>query len=348
MSYSHGDAFTINGSGYGTRSVDLDIFDDCSGADIEDIWPGVVAGGYGLTYQTVAGAGRSVALPHTHVTQYMAGNASTDSGYGMVFHDVTFSGTKKVFACLYRRHDPNWVFGSSCNATPDTLNDNNHKFFGYSSSGSVLGVPNWYNDCVGNQKCSINSSHTNGLTSVDGLGALSLDSEVTGGSGASDQDPWLATNWPKWEYRFSGASSGATVKFLINNGSIYNSSAENTDDEAGNTRRIWLGSWTRVRNSNCWTFLGDVVLVGGADAWKRVMLANNATYANATITEFQPLTSWANTAIQGTINQGRLPDGNAWLFVFDENDAEIDSVAVTLGAGGFPASTATLMPQIAL
>jgi hypothetical protein len=67
------------------------------------------------------------------------------------------------------------------------------------------------------------------------------------------------------------------------------------------------------------------------DTLSRVMLANNAVYASATIVEPQIPSAWSTNEITVTVNQGALPNGTAYLFVFDsDNDANATGYPVTL------------------
>ncbi len=52
----------------------------------------------------------------------------------------------------------------------------------------------------------------------------------------------------------------------------------------------------------------------------RLEIGNNATYANCTLREIQPWTSWADNQIQFKFNKGGLSSGTNYLFVIDENN----------------------------
>ena len=62
------------------------------------------------------------------------------------------------------------------------------------------------------------------------------------------------------------------------------------------------------------------------------MLANNATYTSATIIEPQIPTAWADGSITVTVNQGALPDGDAFLFVFDSENEMSGAFGVRLNS----------------
>jgi len=75
----------------------------------------------------------------------------------------------------------------------------------------------------------------------------------------------------------------------------------------------------------------------------RVMMCNGiGTYASATICEPQiPHTTWNDTTIQITVNQGAIPNGTAYLFVFDS-----DNVANAIGYSVVLGGTDTTPPAI--
>lgn len=77
-------------------------------------------------------------------------------------------------------------------------------------------------------------------------------------------------------------------------------------------------------------FLAGVVLVVGLDAFKRVMLADDASYESSSIVEYQGIVSWDDT-ISIRVNRGMLPAGTAHVHVFDENDASTYAGTLTLG-----------------
>lgn len=323
----HGAAHTINGSGYGTRSVNLDNFDQCTGSSPGDLWNDYIEWAYSSGFH-------SVPMPHSKATKYAIAQAlDANLSNRWLSHNVSgLSGTKKIFACAYRRVDPNWGFGASCDGTPNPDDDNNFKYFGVSAGGSWFANPYWYHDQT-QQKCNINATWGDNFFSSGSLGDMPGQVGSSGGSGAQAEDPWF--NWVKFEYRITLHASAGTLKYLLNNVQQTSQTGINSDDAGGTTRAVWIGGYSRQRDgSNDWDYMADIAMVVGPDAWKRVMLANHATYASATITEFQKITSWANTAIGITVNQGAVPDGSAWLHVFDENDNIIDTQAVTLGEEG--------------
>jgi len=82
-----------------------------------------------------------------------------------------------------------------------------------------------------------------------------------------------------------------------------------------------------------WVYMDDVYI---DNSLSRVVLANNQNYNQATITEPQIPSAWADGSITAKVNLGKLPDsGTAYVFVFDSNN-QPNSVGypVTLGSSG--------------
>ncbi len=70
-------------------------------------------------------------------------------------------------------------------------------------------------------------------------------------------------------------------------------------------------------NSNSWTYLDDVYV---DTTFSRVILANSASYAYATILEPQIPSFWSDGSITVAVNLGRIPAETAYLFVFDSGN----------------------------
>jgi hypothetical protein len=141
----HGASYTVTGSGFGSKDKSAPLlWDDCShGQAFTTRWTRRYHDTGTLEdYRTVAGAGRSVALPHTHVTKYGCG---VTDGVGVDSAAIYFAKEVPkltepwwfVFS-QYFRVDPNWAFD------PGSL-DFNFKRMGMSSDQGYVGqAPNWY------------------------------------------------------------------------------------------------------------------------------------------------------------------------------------------------------------
>ena len=330
----HGEEFDFSVSGAGTRTGLLrDIFDNCDNtANIGSRWNDVVS----MSYQTPAAAGIGIGLPHGNITRYAIGQITSGSFYTYNAWLSTlvsgYSRPMRIFCTAYRRMNPNWVFGAQCGTGTD--NDNNHKFFAV-SVGSVFSTPYWYHDMTG-QKCSYNGSWGDSFYSSGGLGNMNFPSgqrPQSGGSGAASEDPWH--NWVKYEYRLIQDSSAGRIRYLLNNVHKTNNSNYNNlnnDNSSSSSRSFAIGGYGRSGPANRHIMLADIAMVIGDNAFKRLMLANNATYANATIVEYQPIVTWANGNIRARINMGALSAGTVHAFWFDADDNPIYIGPYTISA----------------
>lgn len=331
-SITHAATYAVVGTDFGTRTVDAAVYDYSGGADPQTLWDGAGIGNDAFAYSP---AFHSVPQSNPFSSRYaIAQVVSANTGNAWLAKDVTFSGTRKVFIQVHRRMDPSWPFGSTCD--DGGADDNNFKWLTVSAGGGVFENPYWYFDNGGGQKCALTDDIYTNLFSSGNLGTMShvvnlYPSRAWGGSGNQAQDPWYS--WVNMEWRFVLASSGASFKFLANNELLHHHTGLNSDDAAGTTRSIAIGVDSRVRdNANHYGYLDNINLVAGPDAWKRVVLANHATYTSATVTENQIINSWADTSISITVIQGNIPSGTAWLHVFDADDNVIHTEQVTVGA----------------
>ena len=322
--YSHGAAYTITGTGFGSRSsLYFDQFDDCSSASLGPNYDNEE----NFAYLTPAEANNQ-ALPHSNIDHYAAAHQLTSfNGSSFVGKDANITTLPtKLFMMYYYRVDDNWTFGSTCNDGAGT--DNNFKFMNVSSGGSWFAANYWYHDCTG-QKCSLTASWGNKFYSSGSLGSLNDGVGGQGGSGNQADDPFYS--WVKFEYRIGIGSSGQELKYLSNNVSRANLTGKNTYDGSGSTFWAGPGCYSRQTTSGNWVYLADIAMVCGDHAYARVMLTDNATYSSSTVVEYQPLVSWSDTAISITLNKGALPAGDAHIHVFDNTDTSQYIGTITLG-----------------
>jgi len=147
----HGSEVSIEGSGFGQKPQAAPfVWDDCTGADPHDAWdfvyPFANDPAFRLTYRTpqqitkASGAGGGVALPHGHITRYLAG-AHYNSG-GLDAHsglDVCAGKNGQqdyqyTYISYYARVDPDWYAVS-----PESTNDHNFKEYDYAAGSGYMG-----------------------------------------------------------------------------------------------------------------------------------------------------------------------------------------------------------------
>lgn len=323
-SLTHGQQFTASGlSGAGTRTGTTDIFDDASAANPDAAgWDG---GNVEPRYLTPAAAGRSVPLPHSNITKYIADNYN-DGVFGAMWLGKSVPSSspgQKVFMIHLRRYDPLWTYAD----------DNNTKYFTVATGGNgAFDSPYWYHDQTDPVKTGLTNQWGDSFFSSGGLGSMDYKpASNSGGSGAQSEDPWY--NWVQFEHRITLSNSAGTVDFLINNVSRGRGTGLNNYGSGSATAHISVGCFCRAAqfdSTNEWVFLADIYLSVGADAFKRVMLCNNATYASATICEPQPIVSWADTSITYRVNKGRLSAGTVYEHVFTAESTSLSSTSRTL------------------
>jgi len=319
---NHGQTFTISGDSFGTRNIDIDIFDDTTENNPTNIWDQVD----GLVYRTPAEVNRGVDLPHTNISRFLCGKTG-DSGWlsnlWVAANLENYENPTKMFCMSYRRMDPNWVFGENTSQE----NDNNTKFFTVSAGGGVFETPYWYHDQT-KQKHNLEDYWDNNFASNGGLGSFSTSwSGSQGGGLDQNNDPWY--NWCKFEYRV-GLGPDENLKFLTNNNVYQDVSNLNIDNSTDTRRSFGIGLYSRESLDSRWIYLSDIVLVVGEDAFKRVILHDNENYEQSNVVEFQPITQWSNTNIEIRINKGKIGSGIAFLSIFNSNDEIIKTIKVNV------------------
>ena len=115
--FTHRSNVVISGLGFGEKAVAAPaIWDDASGADINDKWDGAWPSNnpiYNLAYRTPQ---RGIALPHGNITRYIAGAHAEDrgaqGGYAVIMYKTRPQDLPSyTYVSWYQRVDDAWVFG---------------------------------------------------------------------------------------------------------------------------------------------------------------------------------------------------------------------------------------------
>ena len=326
---SHGESITVSGSGFDTKSTAAPlVWDNASGSDPYTLWDGywpdeTANATYRLDYRTPETVGRGVAVPHSHVTQYLCGahyaSDGSNKGYNVAGWQ-TLSGWSwpvTYYMSWYYRVDPNWDFP-----------DDNHKWFGYSSGGDIYGLPyNWYLESVG------------GMESSFGSHLVDDDSEVGWTTGE-----WYGNSFPnhpinQWvkievETKISDSTDGY-IKVWADGTLVQNLTGDTTDGtnygSEGSNRSIGFGGYNRTRSTNQWRYFADIYF---DNTPQRVVICNNSTYSSCTVREIQIPTAWSDTSITATVNAGVFAsDATAYLFVVDADGVASAGKEITFGEG---------------
>lgn len=79
------------------------------------------------------------------------------------------------------------------------------------------------------------------------------------------------------------------------------------------------------------------------NTWHRVEIGNNPVYDSCSLREIQPVTSWENSAITFTVNQGSFANGaTGYVFVTDSNGVRNSGYQITFGSSGSSSVPATI------
>ena len=298
------------------------MWDNCSHGQAISVrwagaWPDAASGGsqYNIGYRTPAALGRNVALPHTNVTKYLCGafnSGAANTGSDVMCWVEFVKGTYPYYSywCWYERVDPLWVF----NGTPGSMN---FKTYGISTgTGTIYNLPdNWYLEYRSNDFDSAGATpswHSNSDAVPTDQG---LDPPVNYGNDA----PNPTSQWVKHEVlmKWSDQASGGYIKVWSNNAVMLNVTAK-TDGIVGTDRSEGIGGYSDMRGADNWRYFSDMYHDRQSANPGRFMLANNATYASATIVEPQAYTSWASTSVAVVCNKGALSSGTVHLHYRDE------------------------------
>lgn len=316
-SLTHGQSFTVTGSGFGTKSTPAPlIWDNCSSADgtlptatyWDGCWPlSAPTGSSNMKYRPSGVLG--IAPPHSNSSGYLTG-AHEDSSSYLTGQDVAFwknftkSDGMYLYFSWYNYVYEGWVFTGGM--TPE---DGNFKMFGYSVAPTIYESPNnWYIsqwDSLGRGLWSASATDYETIVNDD---SATFDGGVFFGHMINP----LGGAWVKQEVQIKIHATTGTIDMWENNFHNVNY-AGITDPYAGTSRSVGLGGFARACNSvNNRRFFSDIYM---DTDYRRLVLANNATYASATIIEPQPATAWSSTSITATCNKGKLSAGTVYPFV---------------------------------
>lgn len=323
---NHKSAVTITGSGFGTKPTAAPaVWDDASTGNYptdngkwSGYWPHVSEPTtYYMRYTTPI---RGIALPHSHITRYLAGGhgGSGDSQVN-VRKDYTISSYPHyVYISYYYRVDSAWNFCSG---------DNNFKIGSHSLSGGSYKEPYWYYE------------HRNGdLTGPSGNPGIYTPYIPSSGGGShnfgSGANP--AANWVKLELEIAYANASSGYVKLWNNGTLKAQYNGPTDGGGLGGKSESIGGYARCYGSgmgNNWRYFADLYLDSSR---ARIVLANNADLSSATIVEPQIPSSWSSTSISASVNLGKFSTGQtAYMFVLDSSgQRNASGFPVTVGGTG--------------
>ena len=334
--WSHKATVTISGTGFGTKSTAApSVWDDASGFDVsakwDGAWPNCAANdAYNLAYRTPSEVGRNIALPHDHITRYIAGAhdgpaPGPQCSYNVIMWKVRTITSFQAYSYVswYQRSDDGWHFGDS----------DNYKTFAYSEGVGPYSLPNnWYMEYNPRP-----TSRTSGATwhlndDAFGTAAQSLQSPDQNGHNLywdNAVNP-MAGQWSKIEMELKYTNQNDGYIKLWENGVLRADYRGRTDGLAGSTRTEGIGGYAvNYPYASNWRYFADVYLDSSR---ARVILGDAPTLDASTIREVQIPTQWSDSSIDVTVNLGRFGDRQtAYLYVVTQDGA--------VNAAGVPIAT---------
>lgn len=339
--FNHKSSVTVSGSGFGTKSTAPPaVWDDASTGTVptdNGKWDWYYphypdeSKTYHLHYTTPI---NGVALPHSHVTRYLAGAHGEAGANGTQVdfwkdHDISVS--PYIFASWYNRADPAWQFGTDLN---------NYKSFDHTVASSAYSAQ-------GTMYGGLNPLNNN--TDATEWGMYSLRGPAL--NPMNPRNGWIKT---QIEWKISKGSDGFFR--LYENGALIINYSGPTEGPAapgvegdgswpGTMRSFVIGGYGNPYGQpKNWRYFADVFL---DYTLARVVLANNADLSKATVIEPQIPTSWSPSSVTFSVNLGQHTSGQtAYLFVVDPSGTHNSTgFPVTVGGTSSGGGTSTAIPN---
>ena len=357
--WTHKLTVNINGSGFGVKNSAAPLmWDDAESATVGTAPSGTanaqsqvgyshwlptatrdretITEPYQIKYRNVnyAPVFASVAGPHSNSTKYIAGGHEETPAW-MAGRDVALTVatpsdfSNRWFVHFYYKLNPEWPVPCGTGR--------NHKI-----TCIQAGTQIYSNGPYDNQYHYWDFGDIHPCFGYDYVTIKTMPNGITGGGSSNVSDtspPWIyqQDNQPvvpnpinEW-IRISQVIENdvGNAYFLINNQIMWGGSGNpywftdsgSNDLGFAGIRSFGIGGFyrydfSRPTNNNAFRFFDDVYI---DSTLSRVMLCNNATYTSARICDPQVPSAWGDASITVTVNQGSLPSGTAYLFIFDAN-----------------------------
>ena len=335
--WTHDGSVTVSGSGFGTKATAAPVvWDNCNhGQSLATRWDGgwpSANATYNLDYRVEQ---RSIAMPHSRTTKYLAGchygTGGADAGFNVMgWKNRTLGAFPQFCLMSFRfRGDDGWDFtcGSPC--------DDNLKHFDYSTGTSPYDPSNWYISKSGEPHPWTPSTGLQFTINDDGASLENPDQNAHNFFWNSAVNDFAGA----WSHiiifnRYTDLTTGRIVAYENNLGSAAVNYIGKTDLYTGTARNEAFGGYARNQTgATQWRYFCDVYL---DDTWACVFLGNASTSGACTAFEMQIPTAWADGSITVTANLGAFGNNDtAWLYVLDSNgSANANGFEVLLGSGG--------------
>lgn len=246
-----------------------------------------------------------------------------------------------LFVHYYTRYDPSW---------PTFAYSANEKIINFEEGDTIYNPPDYY-------------SHGPYVSTTPGQIGVNHRSDQPGAHDPCNPPTYTQcfaapkTDWQNWEWQVSKATD-STMRFYVNN-QLHLTETDDHVVRSVNKTGVSVGGYYCLRATGLANCLDNNQKTGHPDAFRyfddvyidntyaRVVLANNASYEQATIVEPQIPSAWSDGSIAVTVNGGKFADGQtAFLFVFDaENNHNASGYPVTIGFTAEPDVTAPAVPM---
>lgn len=327
-SVSHDSSVTIRGLSFGTKpTAPPVIWDDGTGSSLSSKWslaaPSTASvSSYNTQYRSTGY--RGVAGPHVNSTKYIVGGhtntwSPSAGGAVMVSKDLGALPQGSIYyARAYYRLDPSWQFAVA-------TDDNNHKWWVTNFGGSGPYETEYFYVDYDQGKFKNSTTAVQHKISPNPL----MNPDVNGHSNwwSSSLNP--VSGWSLYEVESRRSTSNNGYLKVWADGVLVVNYAGPTDAASGSSISVGFGGYSStyvISPVSNFRYFADVYVDNTA---ARVVLANNANLANATVIEPQIPSRWTSAEIDVRVNAGKLGAGQtAYLFVVDS--------AGSRNASGFP------------
>lgn len=304
---AHGNAIDINGSGFGTRTINNNlIYDGMESGAFSSKWSSTRA----MTVDQESRHANSQYAAHLDFKNY-AENGFLTGG----------SNDQGPWYCQYWfKLGDNWTWGTT-GADQIGANLSNIKVFRMWETGDS--VENFYIATWGWED--------NIIISNSGV-----DAQEKYYAEGGYQTNWTIGEWHLFQFEFKdsslGVADGAFRWWVDGHLAFETNNMMTREDESPYKRPFILGffnSWGDNSTDSNDFWLDDAYI---DDSWARVELGNASTYSACSHREIQPLVSWAPGQVRITFNKGSFTAGQtAYMYVIDPNGARSAGFPVVVG-----------------
>lgn len=344
---AHGEAVTISGSSFGTKSTAAPLkYDDfqsvTDGSQITTssadgpTW--LNNGGMGQTFNPVASSARLRSGTPFSVNMRSHWQPSGGSDPSACSVALTNLSITRGLVDAWHYFDMSSASGSDMNIKPWRFHPNDPNF---STTNVYYSFANPADDtqAFSRDGCLINAY----FGSTGGSGDLAV-THLT--------NHWVHVQWLFDVGSGNGVEDGTGICTLwSDDGTIATFSRTGALDMLASPvtelNQIFVGNYVRSGD-----YTGDVYFhwetVYLDTSWARVEIGDNATYASCTHREIWVPSAWSSTEITATVNRGSFAaDDDVYLFVVDSTNTASAGFAITLGdeaAGEDPATIGSFAP----